>query len=80
MLDKDLETSNWVFRIENKIVNTTTHNSFNIFKAFNVYEETVETVEETSHKERSSCSGNNVDEDTIQPVRLLPILERDNDK
>ena len=80
MLDKELETSNWVFRIENKIVNTTTHNSFNIFKAFNVYEETVETVEESSHKERSSCSGNNVDEDTIQPVRLLPILERDNDE
>ena len=80
MLDKELETSNWVFRIENKIVNATTHNSSNIFKAFNVYEETVETVEESSHKERSSCSGGNVDKDTIQLVRLLPILEGDNDE
>ena len=45
------------------------------------YGETAETVEEErSDLERSSCSGDIVDEDTIQSVRLLPILEGDNDK
>ena len=40
------------------------------------YGETAETFEE----ERSSCSGNIVDEDTMQSVRMLPILEGDNGK
>ena len=40
--------------------------------------ETAETVEEKrSDEERSSCSGCIVDEDTIQPARLLPIFEGD---
>ena len=79
MLAKKLETTNLVFEIENKVVNTTTDNGFNFVKTFNVYGETAETVEEeNSDEERSCCSGGNVDEDSIQPVRLLPILEGDN--
>ena len=31
-------------------------------------------------EERSSSSGSNVDEDTIQPVQLLPFLEGDYDE
>ena len=47
----------------------------------NVCVETAEIVEEESSDEaRSSCSGGNVDEDTVQPVQLLPILEGDNDE
>ena len=79
MLAKELKTKNWVFGIEKKIVNTTTYNVSHFVKAFNVYGETAETVEnESSNKERSSCSGGNVDEDTIQPVQLLLILGRNN--
>ena len=45
------------------------------------YGQAAETVEEeSSEKERSSCSGGNVDKDAIQPVQLLPILERDDDE
>ena len=79
MLAKNLETTNLVFEIENKVVNTTTDNGSNFVKAFNVYGETAETVEEENpDEERSCCSGGKVDEDSIQPVRLLPILEGDN--
>ena len=74
-----LETINLVFEIENKVVNTTTDNGSNFVKAFDVYGETAETVEEENpDEERSCCHGGNVDEDPIQPVRLLPILEGDN--
>ena len=67
VLAKELETINWVFGIKNKNVNTTADKCSNFVKAFNVYGETAETVEEeSSDKERSSSSGGNVDEDTIQ--------------
>ena len=80
-LAKELETINWDFVIENKTVHTTTGNGSNFAKAFNVYGETAETAkEEGSDEERSSCSSGNADEDMIQPVRLLFILEGDNDE
>ena len=79
VLAKMLETSNLVFEIENKGLNTTTNNGSNFVKTFNGYGETLETVEEENpDEERSCCSVGNVDEDPIQPVRLLPILEGDN--
>ena len=37
MLAKELETRNWVFGIENKIVNSTTDNCPNFVEAFDVY-------------------------------------------
>ena len=81
MLAKALETSNWVFGIEDKMVNTSTQNGSNFVKVFDVYEETFEIVEEEScDEERSSCSGGNDDEDTTQSVQVLPNLEGDNDK
>ena len=81
VLAKELEAINWDFGIENKIVHATTDNGSNFATAFNVYGETAETVEEeSSDEERSGCSGGNVDEDTIRPVRLPPILEGDNDE
>ena len=81
MLAKEFETSNWVFGIENKIVNTSTQNGSNFVKVFNVYEKTVEIVEEEScDEERSICSAGNDDEDTTQSVQLLPNLEEDNDE
>ena len=80
VLAKELETINWLFGIENKIVSTTTDNGSNFVKAFNDYAEAAETVEEErSDEERSSCSGGIVDEDTIQSVRLLRIFG-DNDE
>ena len=81
VLAKELETINWDLGIENKIVHITTDHGSNSVKVFNVYRETAETVEEeSSDEERLSCSGGNVDEDTIQPVRLLPIPNGDNDE
>ena len=78
---KELKTIGWVFGIENKIVSKSTDNGSNLFKIVNVYRETPETVkEESSDEERSSCSGGNVDKETIQLVRLLPILEGDSDE
>ena len=46
MLAKELETINWVFVIENKIVNTTTNNCFNFVRPLNIHEETATNVEE----------------------------------
>ena len=81
MLAKELEILNWVFGIENKIVNTTTDNGSNFVEAFIIYGEAAETVkEESSDEERLSRSSGNNDKDTIQPVQLLPILEGDNDE
>ena len=49
--------------------------------AFNFYRERAQTVEEkSSDEERSSCSSGNIDEDTIQSVRVLPLFEGDNNE
>ena len=81
ILVKELETINWVFGIDIKIVNTTTDKGSNFVKPFNVHGEMAKTVEEeSSDEERSSCSSGNDDQDTTQPVQLLPILEGDNDE
>ena len=46
MLAKELETINWVFEIENKILNTTTDNGSNFVTPFYVHGEAAKTVEE----------------------------------
>ena len=51
VLGKELEMMNWVFEIENKIVNTNTDNGSKCVKAFHVYRETAQTVEENSDRE-----------------------------
>ena len=81
VLAKELEKINWDSGIENKIVHTTDNNGSNFAKVCNVYGEVGETGEEEScDEERLSCSGGNVDEGMIQPLRLLPLLEGDNDE
>ena len=81
MLARYHKTINWIFGIGNKIVNTTTDNGSNFVESFNVFGEAAERVEEESpNEERSNCSSGNDDEDTIQPVQLLPILKGDNNE